>query len=82
MPFIGSEELASGSLSRHQLRMSYRAVFPNVYVPTHAEVPLELRIRAAWLWSGRRAVIGGAAAAALHGAQWIPDNVPVELIHT
>lgn len=82
VPFIGSEELASGSLSRHQLRMSYRAVFPNVYVPTHAEVPLELRIRAAWLWSGRRAVIGGAAAAALHGAQWIPDNVPVELIHT
>src|SRR6185312_6318228 len=81
-PFIGSEELASGRLSRHQLRAAYRAVFPNVYVPKHAELPLELRIRAAWLWSRRTAIIGGAAAAALHGAEWIPDNVPVELIHT
>jgi len=82
MPFIGSEELASGRVSRHQLRAAYRAVFPNVYVPKHAELPLELRIRAAWLWSRRTAIIGGAAAAALHGAEWIPDNVPVELIHT
>lgn len=82
VPFIGSEALATGSLSRHQLRAAYRAVFPNVYVPIHAELSLELRIRAAWLWSGRTAIIGGAAAAALHGAQWIPDNVPVELIHT
>jgi len=57
-------------------------VFPNVYVPKHAELPLELRIRAAWLWSRRTAIIGGAAAASLHGAEWIPDNVPVELIHT
>jgi len=82
MPFIGSEELASGRVSRHQLRAAYRAVFPNVYVPKHAELPLELRIRAAWLWSRRTAIIGGAAAASLHGAEWIPDNVPVELIHT
>src|SRR6185312_7600588 len=81
-PFIGSEELASGRLSRHQLRAAYRAVFPNVYVPEYAELSLELRIRAAWLWSRRTAIIGGAAAAALHGAEWIPDNVPVELIHT
>lgn len=82
VPFIGSEALASGRLSRHQLRVAYRPVFPNVYVPAHAELPLELRIRAAWLWSRRSAIIGGAAAAALHGAAWIPDNVPVELIHT
>jgi hypothetical protein len=81
-PFIGSEELASGRLSRHQLRAAYRAVFPNVYAPEDAELSLELRIRAAWLWSRRTAIIGGAAAAALHGAEWIPDNVPVELIHT
>lgn len=82
VPFIGSEALASGRLNRHQLRAVYRPVFPNVYVPAHAELPLELRIRAAWLWSGRSAIVGGAAAAALHGAAWIPDNVPVELIHT
>lgn len=81
-PFIGSEALASGRLNRHQLRVGYRLVFPNVYVLIGAEPSLELRIRAAWLWSGRTAIVGGAAAAALHGARWIPDNVPVELIHT
>lgn len=81
-PLIGSEELASGRLNRHRLRASYRPIFPNVYVPVHVVPSLQVRARAAWLWSGRRAVIGGAAAAALHGARWIPDDVPVELIHT
>lgn len=81
-PFIGSEALASGALSRHQLRTRYRAVFPNVYLPLHVEASLELRIVAAWLWSRRRGIIAGAAAAASHGARWVPDDVPVELIHT
>jgi len=80
-PFIGSEALASGTMSRHQLRTRYRAVFPNVYLSNDVEVSLELRIFAAWLWSRRTATIVGAAAAALHGAKWIPDDVPVELIH-
>lgn len=80
-PFIGSEALASGTLNRHQLRTRYRAVLPNVYLPKHAEASLDLRIVAAWLWSRRRGIIAGAAAAVLHGSRWIPDGVPVELIH-
>lgn len=80
-PFIGSEALARGELSRHQLRTHYRAVLPNVYLPSDARASLRTRIVAAWLWSGRLAVIAGAAAAALHGARWIPENVPVELVH-
>ena len=81
-PFIGSEALASGALSRHQLRTRHRAVFPDVYLPNDAQLSLELRTTAAWLWSRRTATIVGAAAAALHGAKWIPDGVPVELNHT
>jgi hypothetical protein len=81
-PFIGSEALACGKVSRHQLRTRYRAVFPNVYLSRDAQVSLELRISAAWLWSGRAATIVGAAASALHGAKWIPDDVPVELNHS
>jgi hypothetical protein len=81
-PFIGSEALAGGALSRHQLRTRYRAVLPNVYLSNDVQLSLELRIFAAWLWSGRTATIVGAAAAALHGSQGIPDDVPVELIHT
>ncbi|OBA59227.1 hypothetical protein A5647_18055 [Mycobacterium sp. 1100029.7] len=80
-PFLGSEALASGTLNRHQLRTRFRAVLPNVYLPRHVEVSLELRTEAAWLWSRRQGVIAGAAAAALHGARWIPDGVPVELIY-
>jgi hypothetical protein len=81
-PFIGSEALASGALSRHQLRTRYRAVFPNVYLANDVQFSLDLRILAAWLWSRRNAVVAGAAAAASHGAIWIPDGVPVELIYT
>ncbi len=80
-PFIGSEALACGALSRHQLRTHYRAVFPNVYLSNQVQLSLKLRIFAAWLWSRRTATIVGAAAAALHGSEWIPDNVPVELAH-
>ncbi|MEE6135542.1 hypothetical protein SKC41_04250 [Mycobacterium sp. 050128] len=80
-PFIGSEALACGALNRHQLRSHCRAVFPDVYLANDVEAALQLRIAAAWLWSRRRGIICGAAAAAVHGAQWIPDSVPVELIH-
>ncbi|MFZ1177869.1 MAG: hypothetical protein WAO15_16670, partial [Mycobacterium sp.] len=80
-PFIGTEALASGTLSRHQLRTRYRAVFPNVYLANDVQLSLQLRIFAAWLWSRRTATIVGAAAAALHGAKWIPDDVPIELRH-
>ncbi|OBK73471.1 endonuclease domain-containing protein [Mycobacterium sp. 1165178.9] len=79
-PFVGSEALRCGALSRHQLRTRYRAVFPDVYVSNDAVPSLDLRVTAAWLWAGGRAVIAGAAAAFLHGAKWIPDGVPIELI--
>jgi hypothetical protein len=80
-PFVGSEALARGLLSRHQLRTQYRAVLPNVYLPKQVQPGLRQRIAAAWLWSDRRGTVAGNAAAALHGAKWIDDDVPVELIH-
>jgi hypothetical protein len=80
-PFIGSEALARGVLSRHQLRTQYQAVFPNVYLPKQTAPSLEQRIVAAWLWSGRRGVIAGTAAAALHGAKWVDDDVLIELVY-
>lgn len=82
VPFIGSEALAGGVLSRHQLRTRYRAVLPNVYLPKNVEPSLAQRTAAAWLWSHRTGTIVGAAAAAMHGAKWIPDTIPVELVHT
>src|SRR5689334_20267280 len=79
-PFIGSEAVAAGDISRHELRTYCRAIMPNVYLGTRVEPTLRQRTVAAWLWSRREAVIAGAAAAAIHGAKWVDDRVPVELI--
>lgn len=79
-PFVGSEALAAGGLTRYELRRHHRAVMPNVYTDKRIDPSLASRTAAAWLWSGRRGVIAGSAAAALHGAEWIDDTAPVELI--
>jgi hypothetical protein len=80
-PFVGSDALARGLLSRHQLRTQYRAVLPNVYLPKRTQKSLQQHIAAAWLWSDRQGTIAGTAAAALRGTKWVDDNVPVELVH-
>jgi very-short-patch-repair endonuclease len=79
-PFVGSEAVAAGAVSRHELRTYYRAIMPNVYLNKRVEPTLRQRSIAAWLWSRREAVIAGAAASAMHGAKWVDDGVPVELI--
>ena len=79
-PFIGSEAFAAGKVTRHELRSHYRAIMPNVYVDKRVQPSLRERTIAAWLWSQRQAVVAGAAASALHGAKWVDDTVPVEMI--
>ncbi|OHU96417.1 hypothetical protein [Mycobacterium talmoniae] len=79
-PFIGSEALSAGLVSWHELDRYYTAIMPNVYLDKRITPPLRQRIFAAWLWSGRQAVIAGLAASALHGARWVDDNAVVELI--
>lgn len=81
-PFIGSEALAAGVLNRYQLSRDHRTVAPNVYVDKRIALSIRQRSTAAWLWSGRDTVIAGAAASALHGARWVADDVPIELIGT
>jgi hypothetical protein len=79
-PFVGSEALAAGTLSRHELRTYYRAILPNVYIDKRDQPSLRQRTMGAWLWSGRKAVVAGASASAIHGSKWVDDDVPVELI--
>src|SRR3954468_2104128 len=40
LPFIGSEALTSGRLSRYELRRYYRAIMPNVYLDKRVEPSL------------------------------------------
>ncbi|WP_301120834.1 hypothetical protein [Mycolicibacterium fortuitum] len=79
-PFIGPEALAAGVLTRGQLRWRYAAAHPRVYLPKDTVRTLHANTMAAWLWAGRRGIVAGRAAAALHGAQWVRDDAPVELI--
>jgi hypothetical protein len=78
--FRGSEALREGKLTRYRLRADFRPIYPNVYVAKYAAPSLRTRSVAAWLWSGRRGVLAGLAAAALHGSSWIDDDVPVEML--
>lgn len=77
-PFLGSEAIGEGRLTRGQLRWNNTAILPRVYMPNDAERTVQSNAVAAWLWSGRRGVIAGRAAAALHGAEWVDAATPVE----
>ena len=79
-PIIGTEAMAAGALTRGALRWNYTAIHPNVYLRNDARRDLYINTFAAWLWTGRKGVIAGPAAAALYGVGWIRDTVPVELI--
>lgn len=79
-PFIGSEAVAAGTLTPYELRRYHRAILPSVYVPENTEPSVQQRAIGAWLWSGRQGVVAGLAASALHGAKWVDDDIPVELI--
>jgi hypothetical protein len=78
--FIGSEAVARGDLTRHELQRWHRPVFPGVYATAGQQLSLRDRTEAAWLWSRRGGIVAGAAASALHGAQWVDADVPIELI--
>ncbi len=77
---VGSDAVLSGILTRGQLRWNYRAIYPDIYVPKGMAPTLAVRAEGAWLWSRRRGVITGRAAAALHGARWVDDKAPVEIL--
>jgi hypothetical protein len=78
--FIGGEELASGRVTRHQLKRWYQTVYRGVYVPKGAELSIRDRAIAAWLASGRRGVVAGVAASALHHTPWVDTRSPIELV--
>ncbi|MDM4140112.1 MULTISPECIES: DUF559 domain-containing protein [Mycobacterium] len=80
-PFIGSEAIAAGTLTKTQLDTRCRRLFPNIYVQRDTRVDIGLRAKAGWLWTGRLGVVAGFAAAALHGSKWTDDLQVIELIH-
>lgn len=70
--------MASGALTRGQLRHRYRPLLRGVHIPRGQLPTLRERIDAALL-AVPDGVIGGVAAAALHGARWVSDTEPIEV---
>jgi hypothetical protein len=77
---VGSQALANGAVTEHDLRRWYDRMFRDIDWPKGSEPTLLDRIDGAWLRSGRNGVVAGIAASALHGAQWVDDDIPIELI--
>ncbi|MGV0716956.1 hypothetical protein ABQE93_16265 [Mycolicibacterium sp. XJ662] len=79
IPFIGSDAVAAGHLTRANLRSQYRPLYRGIYVPRGYEVSLRERIAGVSLASPS-AVTAGVAASAVHGAKWVDDDIPIELV--
>lgn len=80
-PFLGSEAIAQGALTKSQLCTRYTRLFRDVYVDPDVDVTSALRAKAGWLWARRQGVVAGFSASALHGSKWVDDTKTVELIH-
>lgn len=78
--FLGGEAVRAGRVTRHELRRGYRTVYRGVYAPKNVDLSLRDRAIAAWLASGRRGVVAGLAASALHGAPWVDPAQPIEVV--
>lgn len=81
-PFLGSEALAAGAVTPHELRRRYTALHKDVYVASDLELTAVLRAKACWLRSRRRGILAGFSASALHGSKWIDPAVPAAIIDT
>ncbi|BBY82884.1 hypothetical protein H7I53_22710 [Mycolicibacterium pulveris] len=79
IPFVGSDAIAAGHLTRAHLRSHYRPLYRDIYVPRGHEVSLRERIIGVSLASPN-AVIAGVAASVLHGAKWVDDDIPIEVV--
>ncbi|WIM88727.1 DUF559 domain-containing protein [Candidatus Mycobacterium wuenschmannii] len=79
-PFVGTDAVCAGRLTERQLRRSCTRIYRNVYQRRGAELSAQDRALAAWLWSGKKAVVAGNSAAALLGAKWVDARLPAELV--
>jgi hypothetical protein len=77
-PFVGTEALAIGQVTRRVLDR-HRRIYRNIYLPNCVELTPEIGAEAAWLWSDRQAILGGLSAAAWYGTRWIEPHSPAEL---
>jgi hypothetical protein len=79
-PFVGTAAIDAGTFTERELRRTCTRIYRNVYERRDNGLTAADRAVAAWLWSGKRAVVAGNSAAALLGAEWIDPHGAAELI--
>lgn len=77
-PFLGSQALKRGAVTRSQLRTRYRPVFRDVYIAKDAKLTAAVKAHAAWLSTG--ATLAGLSAAAVLGTKWLDAAAPAEIV--
>lgn len=77
-PFLGSEALRQGAVTRHALRTRYRKVYRDVYIGTDTDLTAAVKARAAWLSTS--ATLVGLSAAAVLGTKWLDRAAPAEIM--
>ena len=78
IPFLGSEALRRGTITRNDLRTRYRLMFRDAYIGRVVYVTAAIKARAAWLSTG--ATLAGLSAAAVLGTKWVDAAAPAEII--
>lgn len=80
-PFIGSEAVAAGVLTRARLRSNrFHALFRGIYVRSDEPVTFALRSEAAYLLVDGVGALAGYSAAEVLGASCAPAGAPAEVI--
>ncbi|OJZ74806.1 hypothetical protein BRW65_06135 [Mycobacterium paraffinicum] len=79
-PFVGTHAIEAGMFTERELRGSCTRIYRNVYQRRGSALTARDRAVAAWLWSGKKAVVAGNSVAALLGVQWVDPQAPAELI--
>jgi hypothetical protein len=81
-PFLGTEALAAGQMTRDRLRRHCVRLHHDVYLAKGIELTPTRRAKASWLRSRRRGILAGFSASALYGSRWINPAWPATIIDT
>ena len=65
--FVGTEAVSTGALTQRELSRHCTRIYRSVYSRHGSALTARDRAVAAWLWSGKTAVVAGSSAAALLG---------------
>src|ERR1700730_11871619 len=77
---IGSEAVARGVVTRHELQRWYEPIYPGVYAAKGQQLSLRDRTERGWWWARRGGIGAGVAGSAWHGDRWFAAHIRIGLV--